>query len=64
MYLRTPTIESSSIVIAPFRRLLCIGLPEFRESGNGVGAELARDLPDVVPEPIFDIPWLVEALRH
>src|SRR5580700_10781989 len=38
-----------------------LNVPELRIAS---GAGLARDLAQVVSEPIFDIPWLVEAARH
>ena len=31
---------------------------------NSYGAGLARDLTQIIPEPIFDIPRFVEAARH
>src|ERR1700683_1911385 len=33
-------------------------------SSDSSGAGLARDLAQIVSEPIFDISWLVEAARH
>jgi hypothetical protein len=43
-----------------FPRPLILSVPELRIAS---GARLARDLAQVVSEPIFDIPRLVEAAR-
>src|ERR1041385_7275485 len=60
-----------------FCRLTCIFLLKVRESSSKAyacwlrrlfaadfGARLARDLSQVVSQPIFGVAWLVEALRH
>jgi len=38
--------------------------PQLPEFGTASSADLARDLAQIVSEPIFDIPRLVEAALH